>query len=233
MKIVVRVNDTTKNINIPLSWDQVTFRQFLALSKAGNDYAKVLSIFTGMDEGVIKRSQITGLSDTMYLLSYVKKQCPYYVPNKLLFYPLAKDLGFESIAQYEDIRSELESVKNLSPEEQLAKYPLYCAVYACKHMSRERCEELARKTGDDTIKYGDYHFKKAEAMQDEFFNCPAPEVLGVGNFILLRFISLNVGINPSYLKPLSPLKKLRLVFKRLLLRSGLPELLYTWKKKLA
>lgn len=233
MKITVRVNDVNQHINVPVSWDQVTYKQFLQLAKAGNSYAKVLSVLTGIDEGVITRAQIKNLDAAMQILSFIRKPCPYFVPHKILFYPLPKDLGFESVAQYEDIRSTLEKLKDATEDQRLNQYPYFVAVYACRHMSKERCEDLREATGNNEIKFGEYHYLKAEAMAEDFFNCPAPEVLGIGNFTLLKYVSLNLGINPVYQMRLTPMKRLRLVFKRWLLSLDLPERLATWKKRLA
>jgi hypothetical protein len=241
MKITVRKNDVNQNINVPISWDQVSFKQFLALSKPDpetkqviNTYSHVLSVFTGIDEGVIQRAQITGLDKAMQVLSFIKKPCHYLVPKRLLFYEIPKDLGFETIAQYEEMRDAINKVSSQDYYTQLEQYPLYCAVYACKQMSRPRVDELRERFPElaKELEYGAYHWKKAEVMAEEFLNCPAPEVLGVGNFTILKYVGLNLGINQTYHKPLTPLRRLTLVFKRWLLRLDLQGLFLTWKKKL-
>lgn len=228
-----RFNGGTVEGTIPVKWDEVTFEQFLKVATCDDDYAQVLSVFLNIKPEILKTAKIKNLDSVITCLSFLKKECPTKIPDRILFYRIPKDLGFESIGQMEDINQEVKQAASLSKIDQLAKFPLYCAVYACKHMSAERCKQLADELGDPSIKFREYHWKKAEAMQVEFFKCPAPEVLGIGNFTLLKLIDFKIGINPSYRLPLTRQKKFRLVLKRWWLRSGLPELWSTWKEKLA
>jgi hypothetical protein len=224
MRLTIRLPHKTEYGNIPVCWDQVTWRQFMQLAEA-KDRIQELAIVTNLDEGLIRRAiEIKGLDHAMSVISFLRRPCPTFVPHKILFYPLPKDLGFETVAQYEDIRSTLEKLKDEKDQQKiLAQYPYFVAVYACKHMSRERCEALRESTGNDEIKYGEYHWQKAEAMVEDFMNSPAPEVLGIGNFIMVKFWSLNMGINLASLRTLTPAKRLKLVIKRWVLRLDLKE----------
>jgi hypothetical protein len=231
MKLEVILNGKLTERNIPASWDQVTFKQFLDLIDCVDDYVKAISVFTGVDADIIKKAKIKGLYDVMHTLGFLRQECQTRVPERILFYPVPKDLSFETIAQYEDLRAAINSTATLSRKEQLAKYTFYCAVFACREMSIERTRDLAMKYPNEGIKYGEYHPLKAEAMQDEFLNAPAPEVLGIGNFTLTNLTALSLGIKVSYQKPITQVKRLKLVLKRWALRLGLWEHLTTWSNK--
>jgi hypothetical protein len=232
MRLDITLNGKLTHKNIPTSWDQVTYKQFLDLVDCVDDYVKAISVFTGVPSEVIRKAKILGLDDVIHVLGFLRQECPTRIPERLGLYPIPKNLGFETIAQYEDIQEEVKRSKELTPKEQLAKYPLYCAVYACKHLSIERCVALDEKFPNEGIVYGEYHWRKAEVMQEDFINCPVSEVLGIGNFTLLKLTALNLNINPSYRQPVTRMKKLKLVLKRWLLRSGLWELWITCQKKL-
>ncbi len=224
----------------PISWDNVTYKQFLELAECGDDDKKVLSVFSGIDPETIRKAKINNLIDVVSTLSFLRHECPARVPERLLFYPMPKDLGLETIGQYEDIKSELAKLKGSENKiDQLKLYPFICAVYACRHMSRQRCLDLVDKLMNNgrvqdasEIVYGDYHYLKAEAMTEEFLNAPAPEVLGIGNFTVLNLIGLNIGINPNYRKQITRVKRLKLALKRWWLRLVFSRPVYTWRKRL-
>lgn len=228
-KIVLNGKLTKKDL--PDHWDKTSFGQFLELAKVKNDRIKAVSIFTGVDYDIIRKAKIQGIETVIHSLSFLDKEIVPKVPQKLLWYDMPKDLGFETFAQYHDLKEDIHKIKGLTEMEQLAKFPLYCAVFACTQMSKERCAELAKQYPNEGIVYGEYHWRKAEAMQEEFLNAPATEVLGVGNFTLLKLIGLNLNINPNSRKPLTRMRRLMLVLKRWLLRSGLLQPLITLRVK--
>jgi hypothetical protein len=230
MKLTITLNGKEKTVNIPYSYDHLTFRQFLEIAKLSNDN-EIISYLTDVPLDILRKAKIINLEQVLHLLSFLKKEPVPRVPERLGLYILPKDLGFETIAQLEDMKSAIKEIQDLDKVEQLAKYIYYCAIYAAPQLSRERCDELAARYPNEGIQYGDYHYRKSELIQDEFLNCPAPEVLGVGHFTLLRLTGLNLGIDPNYRIPLTRMKRLRLVLKRLGMRLASWEYLTTWAKR--
>jgi hypothetical protein len=240
MKLEVILNGKLTEKQIPISWDQVPYKQFLELFDAGDDYVKAISVFTGVPDETIRKAKIKGLDDIIHVLGFLRKEVVTRVPERIMFYQIPKDLGFETIAQIEDVKTEIAKLAGSEDEDpndpakkraQLEKYPLLCAVFACKHMSRERTLELSYKYPNEDLKYGEYHWLKAEAMQEEFLNAPTPEVLGIGNFTVLKLIGLNLNIKPNYQKPITRTKRLKLVLKRWWLHLVFMEPWYSWRKK--
>jgi hypothetical protein len=215
MKVSIYINSKETSREIPINWDQVTFRQFLALEKCGDDIIQVIAMFTGVDYEALKKAKIKNLDEIIAALGFLKRKIEPVIPRNILTYPVPKNLEFEQVQMYIDLKNYVKESKELTPIEQLERYTLYCAVYACM------------------AKHGKYDWTLAEAMKDEFLEAPCTEVMGIGNFTLLRLIGLNLNINLNSQKPNTLIKKLRLVLKiyRLRLAQRLRSL--TWRKRLA
>ena len=205
MKITIELNGVKQEREIPLSWDQVNFEQFLKLIKAGDDIAEILSIFTEVDADLLRKANIQNLEVIINLLSFLKTDFEPVVPDKCLGYEIPKNLEFESIGQFQDLKLEAMDMK-----EDITKYALFCSIYATKP----------------------YDFKEAEKRKDEFLKAPAPEVVGIGNFTLMKLVELINGIKPKLPLQSTPRKK----FLRVLTvwRRSLVFTLryYIWKRKL-
>lgn len=216
MKINIAVNSLKYQKEIPTSWEQVTFKQFLDLSEVGEDYSKVLSIFTGIDVETIKQAKILHVDHVIDILGFLRTPPDLTnVPQKILGYKIPKDLGFEYVAQYEDLKNYVSQAKQLTGRAELERYTLFCAVYACPY------------------EFGDYHFSKAESIAHYFLQAPAVEVLAVGNFTYQKLIALSLGIRKTSLPPLTPRKKFRLALIALRKRMAFWLRFHIWKKKQA
>ncbi len=223
MNITITLNGLKVHKDIPESWSQVKFKHFLKLHDHPKDpvtnqwdNSVILSVLTGIDVETIKKAKITNVDDLLLVLSFFQKDSPLIVPETILGYNVPKDLGFETVAQYEDLKLHLKEAKeNKATEVQLmANYPLYCGIYACSQ------------------KYGEYDWEKAGYMVEEFMEAPATEVLAIGNFTLLKLIGLNLGIRRDAPKPITRLKNWRLVLKCWVMSLVLPVQLRIWKRRL-
>lgn len=202
MTISVTIQGRTVKRDIPTRWAEVTFKQFLELDSCGEDYAKVLSLFTGIDDATIRKASITKLDSVLEMLGFLRTKIPTDLPESICGYKLPKDLGFETVGQYSDLKQDLNDSKDLTPTQRIEKYTLYCAIYACK------------------AKYGEYDWQKAEEMRDEFLNAPVTEVLAVGNFTLLKLIALRNHTPVNYLQQRIPRMKLKRAFLAFRLRMA-------------
>lgn len=213
MRIEITINGKTEYREIPTKWEQVTFKTFLALTESGDNSVKILSALTGIDPEVIRKARIKNLDEILLILSFLKSDPPVIIPKSVLGYEVPKDLGFETIGQYEDLREYLKNTKELSKKELLEKYTLLCAVYACKG------------------KHGEYDWKKSEEMANEFLEAPAPEVLSIGNFTYLKLIGLSKPVAPNSRNRNTLMKKFKLVLTAYRLRLAFMVHSFTWKKK--
>lgn len=204
-----------RDINIPTSWEQVTFRKFLELDKCGNDITKVIALLIDIDHATLLKARIFDMDKVIAVLGFLNSQAQASIPTSICGYPVPKDLAFEEVQMFVDLKAYIAETKDKTPMEQLAQYPVYCAVYACKH------------------RYGSYDFKKAEALSEVFFNAPCTEVLGIGNFTLLRLAGLNLNIAVSSRPRLTLMQKFRLVLISWRKISVHLQRWFSWKKRLA
>lgn len=205
MKVTITLNKQTFHRDIPVSWDQVTFGDFLKLDSCGQDIIKVIALLTRMDYEQLKKAHVKNLDGVVAILGFLKKPMtlPSYQSVKVLHgYPLPKNLEFEEVQMYLDLQNYMQEVNQLTDLEKLGKYTTYCAVYACKH------------------RYGKYDWKLAEELAPVFLDAPCTEVMAVGNFTLMRLIGLNLNINLNSLKAGSPIKRFRLAIKSWVMLSG-------------
>lgn len=198
MKAHITLNKREYIRDIPISWDQVTFGDFLKLEACGQDIVKVIALLTRLDYETLCQAKIKNMDQVVSILGFLNKPMPKQDPStikSILGYPVPKGLEFEQVQMFVDLKNYVTESQKLTPAEQLERYTLYCAVYACSH------------------KHGKYDWKLAEEMKDEFLNAPCTEVLAIGNFTLLRLIGLNLNINLNSLKAGSRIKRFRLAFK--------------------
>lgn len=199
----------TKTIDLPTSWHNVTYGQFLKVQDLSGNIAGIISLFTGISEEQIRVAKIQNLDAIILAMGFLNTEPPNTKPLKILGYDIPADLGFETIAQFEDLKDTLKKAKDMSVKDHLNNYPIYCAIYACK----------------------EYDWKKAEAMAHEFLNAPCPEVLGIGNFTLAKLIGLTLSTGQNSQKPNTPWKKFKQVLTAFRIRLVFMVRFFTWRKK--
>jgi hypothetical protein len=213
MTIQLELNGVKIKRQIPTIWAEISFKQFLGLEPLGQDYVKVLAFFLEMDEETLRKAKIYGLDGILIALKFLNTKCELTIPIKILSYDLPKDLGLETIGQYADLREDLITTKEFTPQQRLERYTLYCAIYACKP----------------------YDWQKAESMRDEFLNAPALEVLAIGHFTLMKLIGLNSDMRPGSqsLRTRTRIRKFRQAFRIWLNGMGIMVRYYIWNAKRA
>lgn len=172
-----------KSITIPHSWDEVTYKQFLAIGKIKNDLPELLSVLTGVDKDTLLKANIKGLDQVLAAIAFIQDQPdwsdavsnvgPYKLP------PTASgkfEIQFESLIQFEDMRSHWASLKEITADTLLDTAGIFSAIYLQK------------------IRDGEYSYDKALIMaKEEIPNYLAREVVSVGTFFLVKLKNLLNG----------------------------------------
>lgn len=220
MKVKITTNSLTIDREIPTSWEEVTFKQFLAIADCKNE-KEIFAALTGVDAETLAKAKIKGLDKIIALLSFLShKPQITYLPTKVLGYSIPQNLEFEEVQIYEDLKSEMREVDKITKDETskenevLLRYTLYCAMFTCSQV------------------YGEYDYEKATLIAPQFMNAPAVEVLAVGNFTLVKFIGLKRGINPLLPERLTLWKKSKLVLISKLKSMAFTVRYYILKRKL-
>lgn len=212
MIITITLNGVKVKKEIPDSWDQVTFEQFLKLAQCKSDPAKILSVFTGVKETVLIKSRIQNLGLVVQHLSFLEKPMSVVIPKKIFNYKIPENLEFQSIAQYQDLEAECAkfSQKKEDEIENAKRFPLMVATY---------CVE-------------DYSWEAAEKLAPIFYGAPCEEVLAVGNFTLVKLVELKANTKVTYPQGATPMSKLRLVMRAWLRNMVFTARFYLWRRRL-
>lgn len=215
----IRLGKNIKTVSIPTRWEEVTFRQLMAINEANDDWLKIFGVFLDEPAELIGNARVDngGLDELLICLSFLTStEIPKVLPTSIMGYDLPKDLGFETIGQYQYIREDVAASASMTPIEQMRRYALYCAVYA---------------QPQDNL--GEFDFEKAEALAEKFMNAPAMEVLAVGSFTVVKLIGLSRPINDVSRRPITRMKRLRLAIQSWLVYTVSTARLWLWKKRLA
>lgn len=207
MKITITLNGVKVEKQIPTLWKEVTFGQFVKLSKAKNDLAEIISVFTDIEPEIIKKAQIGNLMLIQEVLGFIESEkLNLTLPESLNGVKLPKNLELETIAQYEDLKLEAAEIKDKGIE----KYAVICAIYLVNP----------------------YDHAKAEELSKELFNTPCEEVMAVGNFTLMKLTGLrSLGVSVTQ-NPNSRMRKLKQAMIGWLARLVFTVRFYLWKRKL-
>jgi len=207
---VVGKNQEKISVEIPTSWQQVTFKQYLGLLEAGTDIVKVLSVLTGIEEELVRKAEIKNLSKVTACLHFMNKPIKYLTPNTVLGHKVATNLDTESIAQFADLQEICKGFKEDDAKHNYSLFPLIVATYAVSP----------------------YDFKEAEKIQSKFLDAPCTEVLAIGNFTLVRLSALSSGIVPTSPQADTRPNRLKLALINWLQNLASSIRYYTWKRSL-
>ena len=203
MRVTIELNGVKVEKEIPIKWKEVTFSQFLKLSKM-KETSEILSMFLGIEEETLKKAKIHNLETILSLLSFLKEEMDLQVPDTCMGYKIPKNLELETIGQFEDLKLEAQDLKDFE------KYALFCGIYASEP----------------------YDYKKAEELKEVFMNAPCEEVMAIGNFTLLKLVELTSGIKPKSSSRNTPMTKFRRVLTVWVRSLVFMVRFYTWKRKL-
>lgn len=191
--ITVKING--KPVNFPTSWDDVTVQQYIGIMLS-DSRVDVLAIFSGIDKETLLKATITNLDKVLQLLEFLKDVPTFTKTVKVGKHFLPKDITFESLAQFEDLRSLMKKIPTEADRRNndatIAMIDLYvtaCAIY---------CQKLRDK---------EYDYTKATEMKPEIYSYPCPEVIGTGAFFMARPWNLSPNTTKTSRTIRRPLKK--------------------------
>lgn len=187
---MIKANINSKEVRIPISWGEMTFGQFLATLRAGQDTIAILAIFLDVPRETLLKAKIIGLEKILIALNFMKTEMLYdEQPTKVGPYKLPKDITLESVEQLEFLSLEIKKANESNDlyikTEALARY---CAIYV------QGMKE-------------DFDYEKAMYMVEELKGYPAVEIMSAGRFFLAKMIHLETGLEMNFLISLTQKKK--------------------------
>lgn len=166
--IQIELNKVKQKKQIPTTWEEVTFDQFVKMLEVKTD-AETLSIFTGIDADIILKAKIKGVEDIFYHLEFLQTKPEWdSYPEEFLGVTMPKDITYHSLAPYVDSKASIKSV---------ADYAKVVAIYL----------QAVKSNWDG------YDFDKAMELVPEIMQQPAREVVGLGNFFIVKLFPLKTN----------------------------------------
>lgn len=168
------------SVDIPNAWHLVTWRQFVALSKAGSDQCKIIEAVTGIDSETIRAASIKNFDVLISCLSFMTTEMNLIMPSTILGYKVPTNLEDEAAARFGDVQEIAQKFKEDDKIGNLEYYPLIAATY---------------------IVPSPYNFKEADKLAERLQDAPCSEVMAIGNFTLLKLMKSSSGmLNSSHLE---------------------------------
>jgi hypothetical protein len=193
-------------VQIPSSWDEVTFGQFLKLVDA-KDYTQILSAVLDMPPEIIAKADFVGLRHVYRALKFVQTQAPVeQYPKKIGKYEIPKDISFQSVGQFEALRNEIIKAQGMDLHGQTKALAVYAAIY---------CQP---QNGDE------FDIEKSYWLSESFMSYPCTEVMSAGSFFRDNLLSITSGLPLTYLRKNLPRRKSTPGWQTFLRRSGFTRL---------
>lgn len=160
IKAKIKFDDVDKDVQIPISWDEVTWGQFLKILTANGDISQLLSIFMDVSHGTILRAKIQGLEQFLIALRFIKQDVTLIEqPTKIGPHKLPADITFESVEKFETMSKLIQECNRLEDivlkTEYLARY---CAIYL-------EIEELKQYSCVEVMSAGRFFMAKVKSLE--------------------------------------------------------------------
>jgi hypothetical protein len=216
--------DEKTYFELPESYEEVTFEQFMNLADCDSVNLKAVSILTRISENIWAESNnipmyyfcfnaisnwmgkgLAELNDReVNRLTYLSKHIEF------------ADIGEQSVAQYEDLKLLLAKYQTEYEKDPIAAmkayYPLFVAIYLQPKTSGEK-----------------YDYSMAKEMVTQINQLPAPTIIGIVNFFLTKLAVSSIGIKSSALNSSSWWKKLMLALNNYTRRLAFRRHLTLWQ----
>jgi hypothetical protein len=219
--------DKEHYIELPESFEEVTFKQLMALGNCQGVDLEVVAIMTNVPKEKWQASNNVAVyyhcfnSLYKWVLTGISEMTISQI-NRLVF--LTKkiellDIAEQSVAQYEDLKillSKFQKAHESNPTEAMKEYyPKMAAVYL-----------YPMATGKP------YHYGEAMGYVEEISDLPCTQVIGVVNFFLLKFAASTTGISNSAPNRNYSLRKPTQVLGNYLRRLAFRRFLTHWQREI-
>lgn len=186
-----------KRYQIPTTWADVTFAQYLALLFLPESLRHQISLFTNIPIETLLKAEIKNLEKIAIALSFINIS-PKFEPGTspmLGPYYIPKDITLESLGQFEALKELIQrSPKGLETKEEQKQlgllYAEACAIYLVKS------------------KYKEFNSDKVPELVEEVMKFPCTEVLQTGSFFFFKPLNLATLTETRSRNILRRLKKL-------------------------
>lgn len=170
---MIKAKVNGKSVDIPTSWNDITYRQFIDLFDSKDVYERI-GIILKLSPEVARKAKYQGLETIIKTLSFIGQEAQLDEnPTKCGGYDFPKDITLESLEQFEVMRNVIkETADKKSPKAHIESLGVYAAIY-CQGMTET------------------FNYDKAKAMVKEFDDYPCLEVMSVGNFFMVKVIALD------------------------------------------
>lgn len=201
-----------KPIEIETSWEEIKFGKFLKLLDARDDYNYIISILLDTPLEEVKKAKFVGLDAIIKSIQFLKKPAEVdEFPTKLGHWTIPKDITFETVEQFETMRTKIfEAAKSDDMAVQTKYLAHYAAIY-CQPLDGE-----------------DFDAEKAEWLVPKMMELPCLEVMGAGSFFMAKWLSIQSGLSMSFLRRNIPMKRSRLASRIWQKISGFMQRLTMW-----
>lgn len=167
-----------KNYSFPISWDEVSLRQYMELRNCSNDYVKLLSIIIGAPYEVLFNARTLDIDEKIepfikFLqspLNVEKLKTPNEIMIKGIVYQVPKDLGQHSFGQKITLQNRIAECV------QLKKDPIECMPFAIAMYFQPM------------ITGGHFKTEETEKLLDTILDLPIVKVYPIGSFFLMKYL---------------------------------------------
>lgn len=182
---------------LPTSWGDVTYQQYVALLSLPDSLLHQINLFTKIGLDVLFTAELRNLEKISMALSFINLSPKFEgQPTRMVGkYLLPKDCTVESLAQFEDLRGLCNKrPADLSTKENQVLFSELCL---------EACAVYVQK-----IKDGKYDSSKVEAVKDELRTESCVEVIQTGSFFLFKPLHTSMNMRLRFQTVLQRLKRL-------------------------
>jgi hypothetical protein len=196
--IVFKING--KRYDLPTSYDDVTYAQYIALLTLPNTLIHQIHLFTGIPIETLQSAELKNLEKIALALSFINLSPKAEEgPRDIGKYFVPKDVTIESLGQFEDLRALIH--RRPTDLSTIENNLLWC------DLCLEACSIYVQK-----LKDGKYDSQKVAGVKEELKNYPAMPIIQTGSFFFGKLLSTLTGTTSRYQSLSQRLRRLLLDF---------------------
>jgi hypothetical protein len=191
---------------IPTSWGDVTYAQYIQLLKTPNNLIDYIHVFTGIDRDLLAKAELRGVEKMVTALSFLSVSPKLEnSPSRMIGpYVMPRDVTLETLGQFEDLRALIQKLPKhddltfkktheYTIEDRITEANLYleaCAIYVQKIIN------------------GDYDPEQVENVKHRLMTFSCIQILQTGTFFFSSVLNMLMGTTNRSQRIIPRLKKL-------------------------